>query len=211
MLLSGCEADRPVKPGPDPIEPPASADEVIDHLAMAYRTMDRDSFDPLLANDPEHAAEFSFFLAGHPTGETSWGYGEEERIHRRMFTGQHVAGEYAIPPEYRMQAINVALTKITDWAEPAGIYSDTNPEGLAREKWKAVEARFSTHVFFDTHTDNDFLVEDEAIFTVIEDLEKAGTEPGRFLLLHWQDIDGDYSVVQMADRSWGEIKSLYRR
>jgi hypothetical protein len=115
-----------------------------------------------------------------------------------------------VPSGYRLQAIDISLTKVTGWTEPPGIYSDTNPEGLAREKWKALEARFSTHVFFDTQSYNDFLVEGEAIFTVIEDLEKTGKEPGRFLLLNWRDIDVYYLVAQMQEKTWGQLKGLYR-
>jgi hypothetical protein len=191
------------------MQPPATVDEVIEHLEFAYGTRDRALFDGLLANDPAHAAEFTFFLAGFPTGETSWRYGEETRIHRRMFTGQHAAGEEEVPANYRLTAIPISLTRMTDWVEPGGIYSDMNPDGLAREKWKAVEARFSTHVFFDTQTDNDFLVEGEAIFTVIEDLEKTGAEPGRFLLLTWQDVDTG-NALRKESANWSHVKVRYK-
>jgi hypothetical protein len=208
LLVVGC-GDDPVTPKVEPQATPKSADELIAFFETAYLTRNQEAFARLLANDPTHAAEFTFFLAWSPTGESSWRYGEETRIHRRMFTGQPGPGEEEVPSEYRLQAIDISLTKVTDWAEPLGIYSDTNPEGLAREKWKAVEARFWTHVFFDTQTDMDFLVEGEAIFVVIEDLEKSGAEPGRFLLLEWQDIDESVPLGKTS-ALWGDIKVLYK-
>jgi hypothetical protein len=190
---------------------PESPGDVIDFLESAYREMDRTAFARLLANDPVHAAEFTFRLAANPTGETSWGYAEETRIHRRMFDSQNLEpGESEVPPEYWLQIILVSLTPITPWLERAELYrSETNPTGLPPEKWKAVDARYSTHVFFETQTDNDFLVEGEAIFVVIEDLEKSGADPGRFLLLHWQDIDYGVPLVKESD-SWSAVKDLYR-
>ena len=194
------------------VDGPANPGETIDRLEAAYLDRDRTAFVRLLANDPEHAAEYVFRLAGNPTGESSWGYDVEARVHRRMFDPTDVApGELEVPPEYWLQAISIDLTPVTPWFERPELYrSDLNPNGLPREKWKVVDARYATHVFFDTQTDNDFLVEGEAIFTVIEDLEKSGAEPGRFLLLQWQDIGGGYAVAQMEEKTWTGIKDLYR-
>jgi hypothetical protein len=180
----------------DPPAPPkiCEPDDLIDTLEFAYRERVIEKFAPLLANDPDNRAEYLFFLAGSPGGESSWGYTEEVRIHRRMFDPANPQpGEPEVPPEYWLQAINISLTQVTPWAERNDLYYDevNNPTGLDPAKWKALDSRFSTYVFFDTQTDNDFLVEGEAIFTVIEDLEKSGCATGQFLLLQWQDIDNE--------------------
>ena len=169
-----------------------SPDDLIDTLEFAYRERLIEKFAPLLANDPDNRAEYLFFLAGNPGGESSWGYTEEVRIHRRMFDPANPQpGESEVPPQYWLQAINISLNQVTPWAERSDLYYDenTNPTGLDPAKWKALDSRFSTFVFFDTQTDQDFLVEGEAIFTVIEDLEKSDCATGQFLLLQWQDID----------------------
>jgi hypothetical protein len=190
---------------------PEAPGDVIDRLESAYHPRDRTAFASLLANDSEHAAEYLFRLAGAPSGELSWGYNEEARIHRRMFEPHNVGpGEPEVPTEYWLQAIQISLNQVTPWLERADLYrSEANPTGLAPEKWKAVDARYSTHVFFDTQTDIDFLVEGEAIFVVIEDLEKSGAEPGRFLLLEWQDIDVS-GPLEKEQKTWSGIKDLYR-
>jgi hypothetical protein len=205
VFLASCE-DDPAAPKGDPS--PASPTEVIEFFEAAYRELNPEAYTRLLANDPDHAADFVFLLAGFVPGQASWGYNEEARIHRRMFRHEAGPGEPEVPPEYWLAAINISLTQVTDWAERTDLYrTDTNADGLPPEKWKAVDARYSTYAFFDTQTDNDFLIEGEAIFTVIEDLEKSGAEPGRFLLLQWQDVDAD---LEKEERNWSNVKQLYR-
>ena len=197
LLLTGCVFSP--KPG-DPPDPPApekicSPDDLIKTLEFAYRERRIEMFAPLLANDPDNKAAYIFRLAGNPTGESSWDYTVEVRIHRRMFDPANPQpGEPEVPTEYWLTAIDIALTQVTPWTERDEYYfdpdnPDANPNGLDRNKWKVSDSRFSTHVFFDTQTDNDFLVEGEAIFVVIEDLEKTDCAPGQFLLLEWKDID----------------------
>jgi hypothetical protein len=198
LLLTGCifspskEDVRIDPPAPEKICKP---DDLIKTLEFAYRERLIEKFAPLLANDPEHKAEYIFRLADDPTGQLSWGYTEEVRIHRRMFDPANPQpGEPEVPTEYWLTAIDISLSQVTPWTERNDLYfdpdnPDLNPNGLDKNKWKALDSRFSTHVFFDTQTDNDFLVEGEAIFVVIEDLEKTDCAPGQFLLLEWKDID----------------------
>jgi hypothetical protein len=205
-FVAGCD-DDPVATDDGGVTPSA----VIEGLAHFYRQRDAERFASLLANGAANAAEYEFLLAANPGGESSWGYDEDTRIHRRMFDPANPQpGEPEVPPEYWLQAIYISLTQITAWTERPDLYrSPTNPGGLPPEKWKTVDARYATYVFFDTQTDNDFLVEGEAVFVVIEDLEKRGDAPGRFLLLQWQDIDGN-GMREKQEKTWTGIKDLYR-
>ena len=105
-----------------------------------------------------------------PGEDQSWGYTEEVRIHRRMFRPEDTQpGEIPVPAELWLQAVNISLNPATPWQERPVFYrSDTNPTGLDPAKWRVVDARFTTNVFFDTQSDTDFLVEGEAVFTVPE-------------------------------------------
>lgn len=180
LFLAGCifspdKKDIVTNPPPTVIR---SAQDVIDTLEFAYQERDLEKFQSLLA------PEYQFFLANpEPGSDASWDYTEEVRIHRRMFRPQDTPfGEAPVPAEYWLQGINISLSPVTPW-EAATV------DGLDTDKWRATQARFSTYVYFDTQTDNDFKVEDEAVFTVIEDLTKPSGATGKFFLLWWQDVE----------------------
>lgn len=195
-LTAGC-GDNVIPPVPTPEPKIDSPDALIDYLAFVYRERDVEGFASILANDPDHAAVYTFRLsAPDSTGAVEWTREEEIRVHRNMFDP-----DSSLPPPMWLTALSASFTQVTAWEERDTLYrSDSNPTGLPPEKWKAVDARYSTYVFLDTQTDNDFLVEGEIVFTVIEDLEKRGTTPGRFLLFRAQDID----------RTWERMKEPYR-
>jgi len=72
-MLTGCEQDKPLAPGP---QPPATSEEFVQVLATVYRTQDYATFSVLLADD-------FLFILNEPnpdTGETRWDAATVEAI-----------------------------------------------------------------------------------------------------------------------------------
>ena len=191
-LATAC-ADDPVTPS-DPVSrfPIDSPDKVIEAVERAYQTRDYDLFKPLLANNAECNAEYLFILSeATEEGETQWGYETELRAHRRMFEPQNtLPGELPVPNDLWLQSVDITLTRQADWTERTDLYSsDGGDDGLLDPtKWRAVSVVYSTDVFFSMAGEVDYQVTGQADFVVIEDLAKTGSEPGRFLLLIWEDL-----------------------
>ena len=85
LLLAGCGDETPtVTEQEDPCKDLPL--DIVETLAFAYRTQDLRLLTCLLANDPENNAEFLFFSEQLGQQPEVWGYTEELKIHRRMFT-----------------------------------------------------------------------------------------------------------------------------
>jgi len=212
VLAPGCE-DPLVQP------PPAQAidspEKVVAALSHAYQTRDARLFTSILANDADHNEVYLFLLSA-PThlGETQWEYAEETRIHQRMFQPQD-----AVPPvaaELWLQEVTITLTPMESFGERTDVYIP-NGGSLDPTIWRAMDARYSTYVFFDL-AGSDYKVEGEANFIVIEDLRKTVGDAGKFLLWVWEDIaprgsrspaDPRKAPLAVESSSWGRIKELY--
>ena len=216
VLPPGTHTARPAGLAFDvPISTPEAS---VQALANSYRRRDLDLFAALLANDPSRNAEFLFLLS-EPTdvGETQWGYTEEVRLHQRMFHPEDVPpGDPPVSSDLWMQGLTITLTPQEQFSERLDLYSENGGlDGkLDPALWRAMDARYSTYVFFDL-TGVDYKVDgDEANFVVIEDLSKSGGEPGRFLLYIWEDLGcptcPSPAKPKVETSSWSSVKQLFR-
>ena len=189
--------------------PVLTPEEVIQALAMAYRNMDRHLLADLLVNDPARNAEYLFLLSA-PTdlGETQWDRDEEVRIHHRMFDpGNPPPGDPPVASELWVQSLAIALHPAEPFAERTDLYT-TNGGPLDPAIWRAVDARYSTYVFFDL-TGTDYKVEGQANFVVVEDLTKGLGAAHKFQLYVWEDIEAVPGVA-VTSTTWGLVKGLFR-
>jgi hypothetical protein len=89
FLFAGCNEDDPVGVTEDPPVEPPTAQALLEYVMTAYEDMDKDLYLALLDPDflfvlrPETAARF-------PALGPELDVVEEERIHRRMFSGEQV-------------------------------------------------------------------------------------------------------------------------
>src|SRR2546422_1868721 len=104
LVIAGCSKDRVLGPcvrncgATYPVID--SAESVIKNFELAYKNLDFEKFQTLLANQAD--AHYFFYLSPDtPPGEEHfWGYTEEVRIHRRMFRPQNpLPGETPVPHE----------------------------------------------------------------------------------------------------------------
>ena len=215
FLVSACisilACEDPVPP--PTLEPPIdSAEAVIDALARAYRTRDSELYNSLLANEPSANADFLFLLS-EPTelGEIQWGYDEETRIHRRMFHPE--SAEPPVESALRLQGLTVTLTQQAAFTEQPLLYSTNGGlDGkLDPERWRAMEARYSTNLFLDLDG-IDYLVTGWTEFIVIEDRSKSIGDTQKFLLLRWEDSSCRRAKLDIHSEcaTWGLLKLLYR-
>jgi hypothetical protein len=209
LVVAGCEDDPVVPPEPPPIDSP---EDLIQTLSRAYQQRDPDLFASILANDTSHNAEFLFLLSDPtPDNETQWGYVEEARIHQRMFRPHAPPpGDPPVPPEIWLQSLTITLTLEAEFAERTDLYTS---EGgyLDRAKWRANSATYSTYLLFELAGDTDYRIEGRADFVVIDDLEKDTGDPGKFLILIWEDLGSQGRALLVSEEnSWASIKRLYR-
>ena len=188
----GCMGVKPIASPRSTPHSTDSAENLIQMLAHAYRTMDYTLYRTLFANPKDHGVEFHFVLY-EPTaaGEAQWGYNEEMRIHRRMFQPQAIAaGEKPVPSGLWPESIACRLTRQGEFAERFDLYrSEQNPMGeLDRHRWRATDAAYATSVLWSTQGGMAFRVEGQARFVVVEDLTKAAGELGKFLVYRWEDL-----------------------
>jgi len=217
LLLAGC--NDPNTPPENPASPIDSPDAVVNALAVAYREQDFALLRSILADDPARNAEYVFYLS-EPTefGEVQWEYGEEVRIHRRMFRPYDPVGrERPVPAELWLASVAIHLTPATVWEERDDLYSANEgaDEKLDPAVWKAVQARYDTDVLFDTQSELDYLVRGAANFVVIEDLTKRRGADGKFLLYIWEDLEAQPRKPDVPDpsgssSSWSAVKDLFR-
>ncbi len=212
LLPCACLESNMIIDDPRPAQPRIdSAQALVDALARAYLTRDSELFNSLLAHESTANAEFIFFL-GAPTdlGETQWAYDEETRIHRRMFNPE--SAEPPLASDLWLQNLTITLTQQGAFTEQPLLYSANGGlDGkLDPERWRAMEARYTTYVYFDL-TGSDYKVEGEAGFVVIQDLTKQPGEPQSFLLYQWDDaIRRPAKAGTHQSSAWSDLKSLYR-
>ncbi len=191
-LLLPCACEEPQKIAAAPTtEPPAAMGEVIASLSRAYLTRDIGLFASLLANDPDTNAEFVFlFDRTTSQGETDWDRSVELRLHQRMFHPEAVPpGDSPVPADLWLRTLTVDFTQLGAFRERLDLYSeDGGVDGkLDGKTWRAMAARFATYLLLDCG-ENDFVVDTESSFVVIEDLTKGDDEPGKFLIYSWEEL-----------------------
>ena len=178
----------------------ASPADLIAVLSQAYRTLDLALYSTLFAHAPEHGVGYRFILERpSETGETSWDYDEEMRIHRRMFNPASIGGdEKPLPKALWVRSIDVELVRLTPFAERFDLYrSEQNPTGeLDRKLWRATDAVYATDVTWHTRGGQMRIV-GQARFIVIEDLLALVEAENKFLIYRWEDLgSGDKAVAQ---------------
>jgi len=205
MLLAGCEEDKPLAPGP---QPPASSEEFVQLLAMVYQTQDYATFSVLFADD------FVFILdmQNPENGETQWDRTTELRLHQRMFVPENIPpGDPPLDMELWLQSVTVNLTPESAFTERFDLYTTAIPPGpYDSNRWIARSATYGANVFFQLYGETDFLVIGRASFTVLEDDTKHIGDPGKFLIVRWEDLG---ATPRLAEESgtWGAVKQIFRR
>jgi hypothetical protein len=185
LVASGC-IFSPKEDPPVPPQPVRNAEELIQALANAYLQQSYSSFEGLLAED----YLFILDMPNPDTGETQWDRTTEYRIHQRMFDPENIPpGDPPLPTEFWLQTVNITLTPEAAFVERPDLYTTYDPPGtLDPARWKAESATYGTNVFFQLQGDTDFQVNGRAYFTVITDLAKNIGDPGKFLILRWEDL-----------------------
>jgi hypothetical protein len=176
-----CPTLPPEPPVPDVVQ---SEGDLIEWLARAYAARDLESYAPLLAPD------FRFTLIENlPGGVRTWNRDVEMHVHARMFDPAAIPSEDPpLPPDLWLSNAEVTLTRRTPFTERVEYYrSPTNPNGLDPSRWRATSAAYATSAFFQTQGNRSFQVTGGAYFSVIQDLQKTRSQPGRFLLYRWFD------------------------
>jgi hypothetical protein len=191
--------------------PATSAEELIQDLASAYRERDWQWLMSLFVHDTPDSLDYVFVTApssGLP--DESWGYVVEERIHRRMLQPADTPmGETPVPAELWLTSVIITMTQETAFTEREDLYSPQNPDGLSPERWKATDAIYGTDVLFDLQGPIDYQVTGQALFVVIEDLQKPLGVDGKFLVLQWNDLAPSVAITSVQQKTWSEIKNLY--
>ena len=196
LALAGCifspaHVDNKIKI--KPYVPIVDEKTLISNLEAAYQRRDYDKFKTLFSNPltPIPAQPQYQFILSDPTAlETSWGYAEEMRIHRRMFRPQDpLPGKTPVEPALWLQSVDIHLTLQTEFVERADLYrSPSNPEGLDSDRWRASEGVYETSVFFQLLGDTDYIVNGHANYVVIEDKSKSTGDDGKWLIYRWEDL-----------------------
>ena len=190
LLPCACEEPQKIAAAPTP-EPPTAMEEVIASLSRAYLTRDIGLFASLLANDPDTNAEFVFlFDRPTPQGETHWDRSVELRLQQRMFAPEAIPpGDSPLPAELWLSDLAIDFTRLGAFRERHELYSeDGGIDGkLDATRWRAMSARYATYLLLDCG-ENDYLVDTESNFVVIEDLTKGDDESGKFLIYSWEEL-----------------------
>jgi len=185
LLVAGCDDDRTIVAPPR--IPPVRQD-IIAALSYCYQFRDLKLFSSLLAHDPDRNAEYI-----HAACDTTWGYDEEIRRHRRLFHPEDtLPGEPPVPPELWVNSLSLNLTQFEPFQERQDLYSaNGGADGkLDPTIWRAWDACYSVELFVETvgEASPDYQITSEANFTIIEDRTKRVGERGKFLLLSWEDV-----------------------
>jgi len=189
--LSALACEEPQRIAAPTAEPPTAMGEVIASLSHAYLTRDIGLFASLLANDPGTNAEFVFlFDQRTPHGETHWDRNVELRLQQRMFAPEAIPpGDSPLPAELWLSSLAIDFTRLGAFRERHDLYSeDGGLDGrLDATRWRAMSARYATYLLLDCG-ENDYLVDTESNFVVIEDLTKGDDESGKFLIYSWEEL-----------------------
>ena len=185
LVASGC-IFSPKEDPPEPPRPVDSPEALIQALKDAYAETNYFKFEGLLAGD----YLFILDMPNMDTGETQWDRTTELRIHQRMFDPENIPpGDPPLASEYWLQSVGITLTSETTFVERPELYTTFDPPGtLNPEIWKAESATYGTNVLFSLQGETDFQVDGRANFTVITDKTKNIGDPGKFLILRWEDL-----------------------
>ena len=192
--------------------PPPAVDSqatLVRFLARAYR--DRDLIELLALLGGEPGAEYRFVRdAPDPeTGETGWDFGEELRIHGRMFRPD--VADPPLPAELRLTRADVQFTAQTAFVERTDLYrSTTNPDGLDPARWRVTAAVYGSDGPIETAGTRIFQLLGRVRFVVLEDLQNGAGTPRRFLLYRWEDLEDAAHTAAAEPISWTGLRLLYR-
>jgi hypothetical protein len=205
----GCS--ETTKPQSDPYPAAASPEELVQQLATAYRNRDLERLRTILADDVDLPQYLFMTAPGWGIGNESWGLEEELRLHQRMFEPDNPPdGQTPLPGELWLLSATITLTQETAFEERQDLYVSTqNPDGLAPDRWKVMDAIYGTNVLFDLQGEIDYQINGRAFFIVVEDLQKAVGTAGRFRILQWNDLGSSRKAMD-DDTTWSAVKGLYR-
>lgn len=200
VLAAGCNDDDPVRVTEEdpPVEPP-TPQALLEYVLTAYEDMDKDLYLELLDPDflfvlrPETAARFPEL---GPTLDVV----EEEQIHRRMFSGEHVTD----PDGDRQPGVRQIGWQIfqaqDSWAESDDV--DRFPDTM----W----APFDVDLIVDCGQEfSTFKATGVAKFYVRQHSRLAGDEEITYFKLAGI-VDLTQSDKGVERTPWGLIKALYR-
>ncbi len=213
-LLVPCACEEPQKI--IAVDPPGVRLAVMESLSRAYLTQDLGLFTSLLANDPATHAEF-VFLFNRPTsrGETQWDRSEEIRLHQRMFAPEGILPDDSpLPTDRWLDVVTPQFTQLGSFRERLDLYSENGGlDGkLDAERWRAMAARYATYMLLEC-AENDYLVDTESSFVVIEDRSKGIDEAGKFLIYRWEELCNGPSKAESAaifPHCLSRVKDSYR-
>jgi hypothetical protein len=212
LFLAGCEEDRITECifCPPPPDPP----NIMRSLAYSYQTRNLELFASLLAHDPDRNADYIHSSCDTVLGSTTWGYDEEICRHKRLFHPEDPRpGDPPVPPEDWLRSLSVNLIQLERFQERSDLYSTNGgADGkLDPAIWKATDARYGVDLFIDTQGETDYQLSSEATFIVIEDRAKRRDDPGKFLLLAWEELCNPVPL-RAADLGShpGAVKSSFR-
>lgn len=200
-LVAGCVAS-PVDDAStgDPPEVSGAAGAV-ERLARAYEQRDSNALSAVLVDQPARNAVFRFVpnASTHP-GAHPWDVDHEIAIHQRMFAPEH------------MERIVISLRRVGRFSERHDLYSrDHGADGkLDPRDWSALDALFTTSVFFDTTGEDDFIVEQTANFVIVEDLTRSEEDASRFLILECEDLcRHEVRTAAVHAMCWSQVKQMF--
>ncbi len=200
VILAGCsDDDDPVRVVSEPIVRPETADELMNQFRSVYEALDVNNYLALL--DPG----FLMILQE----ETIWDfprlggtldYQEEERIHRRMFSGELVTDpEGTFVPGVQRIEFSI-LMALTEWApsDNKDIFPDT--------EWAA----FAVNLLFDRGESYSTMKAEGTlkIYVRAHEVEVDGTNKTYYMMAGMEELSNVVKSTESA--SWGGVKALYR-
>jgi hypothetical protein len=193
--------------------PPRSPSELIQTLAQSYQTRNYDRFSNLFSTVADGAPYF--FTFGDSAGG-QWNLLQELCFHRRMFKPEDpLPGETPVPQELWLVSIDIQFAPVNAWTERPDLYrSPSNPNGLDPERWRAMDAQYTTNVLYTMQGTTSFQTNCRANFVVIEDLAKGLGSDRKFLLYRWEDLGGGSRARRLyacPSASAGTITSAAKR
>lgn len=204
ILAAGCEKDKPMAPAP---QPPANSAEFVEAFTAVYRAQDYATFAATLSPD--------FILVldepNPDTGETQWNVATERRIHQRMFDPQNIpTSDPPLPTDFWLQSVTITLTPEATFVERPDLYTTFDPPGpIDPMRWIASSCAYSYNAFFHLAGDTDFDARGRLYFTVLEDRGKQVGDPGKFLLVRWEELRRPPGIAT-EPAQWTRIKMLFR-
>jgi hypothetical protein len=199
LAATGCSDDDPIQVQENPVPGPESPDLLMLQLMGAYEARNVGTYLALL--DPE----FEMFLTAETMGDfpdlgPTLDYGEEERIHNRMFSGQNVTDPQGnLVPGVQDIAVSVFI--------PMDAWSATGASDPIQD---AVWAPYQVVIHFD-RGQSYAAMRVEGILKVYaraHETTSAGKKETYYLLAGMTDLT--YLAKNSEIIAWGAAKALYR-